>query len=114
MTLDALLSRASVSRTAFYSLARKDDILPKTIRAIAGALDAKPSSFLEEGSSEEKRIAGLLRKADAILKDHPDLDRDNVWHTLLLLEKRPIERMRMGLIRGLTPRRSAARARRKR
>lgn len=100
LTLCSLLSRARVSKTAFYSLVRKDDILPKTINAIAKALGARPSAFLEEESPEEKKIADLIKRTSIILNDHPQLDKDNVWHTLLLLDKKPVERMRMGLIRG--------------
>lgn len=99
-TLGGLLSKAGVSKTAFYSLARKGDILPRTITVIAAALNATPGAFLEEESPAKKKTAILIKKTSAILRERPDLDRDNVWHTLLLLEKKPIERMKLGLIRG--------------
>ena len=95
-----LLRRAGVSRTAYYALARKDELLPKSLESIAAVLGVSPLKFIEEGSRQESRTRFLLRQVDVILKGHPDADRDNVWHTLLLLEEKPIERLRRGLRRA--------------
>jgi hypothetical protein len=46
------------------------------------------------------RYRQLQRKWRGILRRHPNTDPDNVWHTLILLELPPIERLRRGLIRG--------------
>ena len=37
-----------------------------------------------------------------VLRRHPEADPENLWHTLLLLELPPIERLRRGLLRGQT------------
>jgi hypothetical protein len=46
------------------------------------------------------RIAALLREAGDICKAEPAASFENVWHTLLLLEREPAERLNMGLMRG--------------
>jgi len=99
LNVGSLLERASVSKTAFYSLVRKDDILPRSICSIASALDVSPLAFLEE-DVEAIKARRLIKEADAIARAHPGLDRENVRHTLLMLSMEPIERLRRGLIRG--------------
>jgi hypothetical protein len=42
----------------------------------------------------------LLEETEQILARNPDLTRDTVWHTLLLLDEPPIERLRRALRRG--------------
>jgi hypothetical protein len=42
----------------------------------------------------------LMDSVRAVLERHPGADPDNVRHTLILLEKPPIERLRRSLIRG--------------
>lgn len=42
----------------------------------------------------------LSRRVESIVAAHPEADRDNVRHTLILLEKPPLERLRRALIRG--------------
>lgn len=37
---------------------------------------------------------------EEILVRHPHVDRENAWHTLILLELSPIERLERGLLRG--------------
>jgi hypothetical protein len=49
-----------------------------------------------------QRVRALQRRLNAILKKHPEADREHVWHTLLLLEEPPIERLRRGLLRART------------
>ena len=100
VSLSRLLAESGVSRNAFYSLARKDSVLPNSIRAIAAQLGAKPSDFLDDEDVRVAKAAILLRKVDKIAGKYPDADRDNIRHTLLLLEKEPIERLRRALIRG--------------
>ncbi len=100
LKLGELLEKADVSKTAFYALVRKEDILPRSIRSIASALGESPSVFLEEESPEERKIKRLIKRMNAIVRRKPNLDRDNVWHTLLLLSERPVVRLRRGLTRG--------------
>jgi hypothetical protein len=42
----------------------------------------------------------LSARVDKVLAAHPDADRDNVRHTLILLELPPFERLQRSLIRG--------------
>lgn len=95
-----LLQRAGVSRTAYYSLLRKESVLPVSLISIAKTLRVKPSAFLEEESPEEKRLKCLQKRTDNILRRHPELDRENVLHTLRLLDLPPIARLKRGLIRA--------------
>jgi len=42
----------------------------------------------------------LSARVEAVLAQHPRADRDNVRHTLILLEQPPLERLQRSLIRG--------------
>jgi hypothetical protein len=42
----------------------------------------------------------LLKKVDAICAKHKKADRDNIRHTLILLQEQPIVRLRRALMRG--------------
>jgi hypothetical protein len=48
------------------------------------------------------RIASLLREAEDICRAEPAASFENVWHTLLLLERDPVERLNIALMRGRT------------
>jgi transcriptional regulator with XRE-family HTH domain len=100
LTLQTLLERAAVSRTAYYSLARKDSVLPASVRAIAGELGVAPSAILEEAPPAEWRSRALLRQARRVLDHYPQASFENVWHTLVLLEEPPVDRLRRSLLRG--------------
>ena len=100
LTLKELLKKSGVSKTAYYNLLYKDKLLPNSVYALADALGVMPSDFLEEVSPEEKKIYDIIKLTDEIIGEYPDLDRDNVRHTLLLLEEEPVERLKRGLIRG--------------
>ena len=95
-----VLHSAKVSRNAYYSLARKDSVLPKSIIALAHQLDVQPSAFLEEGDRVQQSVQLLLVTVDKIMKRHKKADRDTVRHTLLLLQEKPINRLRRGLLRA--------------
>ena len=98
--LNDLLREAGVSRTAYYSLARKDSVLPKSIHAIARQLKVRPSAFLEEGSRAKQRALAVMANVQAVLQDRPDVNPDNIRHTLLLLHEKPIDRLRRALLRA--------------
>jgi transcriptional regulator with XRE-family HTH domain len=100
LTLSQLLKDAGVSRNAYYSLISKDSVLPKSIIAITNHLHVKPSAVLEEGPSQKDKIQRILETVENILKRHKNVDRDNVYHTLILLEEKPIDRLRRALIRA--------------
>jgi hypothetical protein len=42
----------------------------------------------------------LSARVEKILVSHPDADRDNIRHTLILLEQPPLARLQRSLIRG--------------
>jgi hypothetical protein len=42
----------------------------------------------------------LSARVGKVLAAHPEADRDNVRHTLILLEQPPLERLQRSLIRG--------------
>jgi len=98
--LKLVLHNAGVSRNAYYSLARKKSVLPKSIIAIAHQLDVQPSVFLEEESRLQQRAQLLLVTLDKIMKRHKKADRDTVRHTLLLLQEKPVNRLRRALLRA--------------
>jgi hypothetical protein len=102
MGLGQLLKVSGVSRTAYYSLARKDSVLPASLVAIARKLQVAPSAFLEEESRVSSETLELLALAEEIVRAHPGSNPDNVRHTLILLRKKPIERLRRSLLRGQT------------
>jgi transcriptional regulator with XRE-family HTH domain len=100
ITLSELLKQAGVSRNAFYTLAREDYVLPKSIRAIAERLNISPSEFLTEDNKEMEKMKLLLNKVDEIARKYKNIDRDNIRHTLLLMQEPPIKRLRRALTRG--------------
>ncbi len=100
LRLGELLLRAGVSRTAYYSLVRKNSVLPNSVLALAETLGVRPSRLIDEPEPETRRVKDLLSRLDEILAAHPGADRDNVWHTLLLLQEPPVDRLNRGLLRG--------------
>lgn len=98
--LNILLKKSGVSKTAFYSLVRRDNILPKSIQKIAHVLQVRPSVFLQEENREERKIHNLEKKMQEILAEYPEADRENVWHTLLLLQEKPVDRLKRSLLRA--------------
>jgi len=100
MHLKRLLSLAGVSKSAYYHLLYKDTLLPDSLHRIAQILEVRPSAFLEEINPDEKKMRKILSLTDKISAGRPTLDRDNIRHTLILLNEKPIERLRRSLIRG--------------
>lgn len=102
MALGDLLREAGVSRTAYYSLARKDSVLPKSLEAIARQLNISPADFLEDNRRIEAEARALLARAGQMAQAHPGADFDTIRHTLILLKMEPIERLRRALLRAQT------------
>ena len=100
ITLNQLLREAGVSRNAYYSLLRKNSVLPKSIAAMASKLNVSPSAFLEEESLSLQKARALLARVDKISKHHKVSDPDNIRHTLLLLEEEPVNRLKRALLRA--------------
>lgn len=98
-TLTGVLRAAGVSRTAYYSLVSRPDILPRTVRALADALEVGPSEFLDEVRTSPVQRRRLAR-ARTVCAAHPGANFHNVWHTLTLLELPPIERLARSLRRA--------------
>jgi len=100
LSLNALLAKSGVSKTAFYHLVHKSSVLPASLRALAETLSVRPGIFLTEENPDVAKVHRVLDLTDRIVADDPDLDRDNVRLTLLLLEEEPVQRLRRSLIRG--------------
>ncbi len=100
LSLNALLAKAGVSKTAFYHLVHKSSVLPASLRSLADALSVRPGAFLIEDEPDIAKVRRVLDLTDRIVAGNPELDRDNVRLTLLLLEEEPIQRLRRSLIRG--------------
>ena len=100
LPLTEALREAGVSRTAYYSLLRNDSVLPASLLFLADRLGVPPSQLLDDGIGPEAHLRLMLRRLERILDAHPEANRENVWHTLLLLDEPPIERLERGLSRG--------------
>ena len=102
-SLSGLLRQARVSRTAFYSLARRPSVLPSTVHALALELGVRATDLLDETvGPPDVRSAKRLRSARSICAAEPAASFENVWHTLLLLDMTPLERLNRSLLRGHT------------
>src|SRR5882724_9776132 len=98
VSLQAFLESAGVSRTAYYSLIRKKSILPRSVRKMAGMLGVAASSILHEEPPVAGRAQALIREAQSVLVRSPGVTFENVWHTLVLLDETPVERIRRSLL----------------
>jgi hypothetical protein len=100
-SLSCVLRDSGVSRTAYYSLAGRDTVLPKSIHALAHALGVRPSELVSDDRTEaEEHALVRLREARKICARNPRASFDNVWHTLCLLQSPSEERLNRSLIRG--------------
>lgn len=95
-----MLREAGVSRNAFYTLARKDSVVPLSLLRIAERLGVSLSALLDDVVPPTQRIKDLTAEARRVARRHRRVDRDNVRQTLLLLEEKPISRLRRALRRG--------------
>jgi len=100
ITISELLAEAGVSRNAFYTLARKKNILPRSISAIAATLRIPASELVETEPSPVERAQELYAEVDRITDKHRGADPDNVRHTLQLLTEKPVDRLRKALTRA--------------
>ena len=100
LSLNALLAKAGVSKTAFYHLVHKSSVLPASLGSLAETLSVSPGVFLTEKNPDVAKIRRILALTDRVVAGDPKLDRDNVRLTLLLLEEEPARRLRRSLTRG--------------
>ena len=98
--LKDLLQDAGVSRTAYYSLVRKESVLPKSLCRVAARLGVSAARFLDDDAAKTLRIRELQSRAEVICRRYPDVDRDVVLRTLMNLELPPVERLRKALNRA--------------
>lgn len=102
-TLSGLLATANVSRNAFYSLARRNSLFPRSLLAVCARLGVSPGEVLTADDREAEAMKSLLAEVDVIAGADKRVDRDNVRHALLLLREKPIERLRRALVRAQKP-----------
>jgi len=95
-----VLREAGVSRNAYYNLARKSVVVPHSLIRVAARLNVSVSALLDDIVTPTERIETLIAETDRISRRHREVDRDNVRHTLLLLDDKPVERLRRALRRG--------------
>jgi hypothetical protein len=63
----------------------------------------KRQGHLQTDAAKARRWAGrLAKRVNLVMALHPKADRDNVRHTLILLEQPPLERLQRSLLRGRT------------
>jgi hypothetical protein len=60
----------------------------------------KPRTSNRPTTTVQRWTRRLMARVQLVLAAHPDADRDNVRHTLILLEQPPLERLQKSLIRG--------------
>jgi hypothetical protein len=100
-SLAGLLRSAGISRTAYYSLARRSSVVPGTVRALARTLGIPARELVRDDDDVTiDRGNRRLAEARAICRGAPGASFDDVWHTLCLLDLSPIERLTRSLIRG--------------
>ena len=100
LSLSALLREAGISRNAYYSLARRESVVPKSVHRLAGTLGVAPTDLFEEVLEDKHDVDRLVAEARRIAARHPGIEFENVWHTLLVLREPPLQRLRGSLRRG--------------
>lgn len=100
LSISGLLDEAGVSRNTFYTLARKEAVVPQSLLRIAERLDVSVSALLVDRLPPGQQLKKLIGECDRICRERDGLDPDNVRHTLILLQETPVERLRRALRRG--------------
>jgi hypothetical protein len=100
LSIGRLLAEAGVSRNAFYHLARKPELAPVSVQKLARTLDVGLSELIAPEAPPAEREARRWSLVDSIARMYPGVDRDNVRHTLVLLDEKPESRLRRALQRG--------------
>ena len=100
LSLSALLREAGVSRTAYYSLARRESAFPRSISRIADALGVTETDLFEAAPARKNELDPVVAEARRIAAKHPEIEFEHVWHTLLVLRETPLQRLQGSLRRG--------------
>jgi len=98
--LHQLLRLAGVSKTAYYSLLRRDSVVPASVLRLSSELGVPPSAILEEIPQEEVITRRRMLDLANLQEQLPEADRDNLWQALILLERPVEERLNLSLTRG--------------
>jgi len=75
-------------------------VLPRSLQALSITLEISSKEILRDLSPQEERVALRVKRLEYLLSKDPTIDRDTAWHTLILLERDPIERLGTALKRG--------------
>ena len=102
-TLSGLLAAAGVSRNAFYSLARRKSVFPRTLEAVGARLGVRPDALLTADDAGTEEMRALLADVDEIVRRNRGIDRETARHTLVLLKEKPVDRLRRALVRSQRP-----------
>ncbi len=100
ITLNELIKKAGISKTAYYHLIRKKQLLVNSILEIAICLDTETKQITSFWNQAEEQYYHLNSKLEELCLKYPELNRDNAWHTLLLLSEEPLQRLDRALLRG--------------
>ena len=100
LSLSALLREAGVSRTAYYSLARRESAFPKSVSRLADTLGVRETDLFESVPARKNELDPVVAEARRISARHPGIEFENVWHTLLVLRETPLARLQGSLRRG--------------
>jgi transcriptional regulator with XRE-family HTH domain len=100
LSLSALLREAGVSRTAYYSLARRESAFPKSVSRLADTLGVTETDLFEAVTARRNELDPVVAEARRIAAKHPGIEFENIWHTLLVLRETPLQRLQGSLRRG--------------
>lgn len=100
MNVGQLLRKAGVSRTAYYALARRQELLPGTIRKLARTLGVGAAELLDDDEQAAAEMRRLAEEADELARRHRGANAENMRHALILLRYDPEERLRRALTRA--------------
>jgi hypothetical protein len=73
---------------------------PVLLLKIKAANMKQRKSTRSNTASAQRWARRLMSRVQSVLAANPQADRDNVRHTLILLEQPPLERLQKSLIRG--------------
>ena len=97
ITIQELLKASGVSSNAYYTLLRKESILPKSLIKLAEMLDVPPSTLLVDEATLLKEHQETEQQVKTLSAVDTDLDPGTIRITIELLKLSPLDRLRKGL-----------------